>query len=185
VKYFPVLFVLLANLVISPAYCQTRKQLIAGAVEVTGNKVTGSFRVEEPGRNGIEASGTGGACLVFSKHSGGGATCRVDDECTLDAQFAGGAAYCLRPDGAKTGRCWMRPSETPDAPYCRRSPLVPLPTNQSIEFPVDGSGKLLPATNVRPGWWRVHACLNKQPGGCASSADLNKITSNGAPRKIP
>jgi hypothetical protein len=176
---------LLVSVLTSAASAQSRKAIIAGPIEMAGNTISGSFKVEQPRRGGVEAVGTGGACLVFSEQRSGGAACNVDDDCTLDPPFTGGHAYCLHSGKAKKGRCWVRPAETASVSYCLRSPAIPLPLNQSIAFPVDSSGNLLPVVNARPGWWRVHACLKIASGACANPADPSKLIIDGPPAKVP
>jgi hypothetical protein len=185
VKVSSAILVLLVGVLMSVASAQSRKAIIAGPIAVSGNTIAGSFKVEETSRGGAEATGSGGACLVFSEHRGGGAACNADNDCALDPPFTGGHAYCLRSGNEKKGRCWLRPAETPSVPYCLRSPVAPLPLNASIEFPVDSSGNLLPVANARAGWWRVHACLNITARGCASPADPGKLISDGPPAKVP
>ena len=180
------LFVALFTSAVAPvAHSQSRKEIIAGPVEVADQRISGSFKVVESDRSGIESNGSGGACLVFSQSRSGSQTCRQDSDCSPDQQFAGGSAYCLHQGKAPQGRCWTRPAETPATPYCRRSPAAPLPLDQDIVFPVDAAGKLAPVVSARPGWWRVHACLNKAPGACADPANPDKMTSDGPPRKLP
>lgn len=165
------------------AYAGDRKEIIPGPVLVADGGMSGSFRVEDSKR-GPESVGTGGACLVFSARRRGGAACQADSGCQPDSVFAGGSGYCLRKDGARTGRCWTRPAESPSAPYCRRSQARPLPVGEPIAFPVDAGGQLLPVAAPRPGWWRVHACLNLAPGACADPNNPAKQTRDGPPRRI-
>ena len=170
-------FVLLAAL---SAHAADRKEIIAGPVLVADGGMSGSFRVEDSKR-GPKSVGTGGACLVFSARRRGGAACQADSDCQPDAVFADSSGYCLRKDDARAGRCWIRPAESPSAPYCRRSSVRPLPVGERIAFPVDAGGRLLPVAAPRPGWWRVHACLNLAPGACADPNNPAKQTRDGPP----
>jgi hypothetical protein len=175
---------LLASSIVLPdgAAAQTHKAIVPGEVEVTGSGIKGSFEVVESA-SGIVSTGTGGACLVFSKGPHGGAACKADSDCTLDPEFAGGYAYCLdrEHDRGKNGKCWVRPGN-----YCLRSPTVPHPLGQKIEFPLDAAGNLQPVSNPVSGWWRVHACLAGQiPGACGDATNPDKMLSDGPPRKIP
>ena len=176
--------VLLAGLVVvaDVACAQNRKQILAQPVAVTRGGMTGAFEiVESP--SGIDSVGTGGACLLFSRHARGGTPCRTDSECTLDPPFAGGHAYCLHRDGApkKKGRCWVRPAGN----YCLRSPAAPHPLATSIAFPLDAAGKLQPITDPLPGWWRVHACLNGKVQAACGTNDPDRMISDGPPRRLP
>ncbi|MGH8062909.1 MAG: hypothetical protein ACREO7_12950 [Pseudoxanthomonas sp.] len=166
----------------------TSKKIVAGPVVATGSGITGSFKVVED-RSGIPSTGTGGACLVFSKHRRGGPSCKADSDCALAPEFTGGHGYCLLskgfPSPSKQGKCWMRPAETPEAPYCRRSTSTPNPLDQDIGLPVDATGNLRPVAGAKPGWWRVHACLNGAAGACADSVNPDKMTHDGPPRRIP
>lgn len=172
--------VLLAALSVHAA---DRKEIIPGPVLVADGGMSGSFRIEDSTR-GLQSTGTGGACLVFSARRRGGAACQTDSDCQPDADFAGGSGYCLRKDAARKGRCWTRPAEAPGAPYCRRSPVRPLPVGERIAVPVDAGGRPLPVAGPRPGWWRVHACLNLAPGACADASNPARYTRDGPPRRI-
>ncbi len=169
---------------ISAAGCitaQTRKTIVAGNVELASGGITGSFEVRQS-PSGIVSSGTGGACLVFSKQADGGAVCRVDAECAPDPELAGASGYCLhRADTlGKTGRCWFRPTGN----YCLRSRITPLPLDIRVQLPVDAAGIVQPVAYPLPGWWRVHACLNGTAGACADTANPDKLTSDGPPKRI-
>jgi hypothetical protein len=185
VKISSAVLILLVSVLTSAASAPSRRAIIAGPIKVAGNTISGSFTVEQPRRGGVEAIGTGGACLVYSEQRSGGAACNADADCVLDPVLAGGHPYCLRAGNEKKGRCWVRPAETPSVPYCLRSPAAPLPLNRNIEFPVDSSGNLLPVANVRPGWWRVHACLNITAGACGNPTDPSKLINDGPPAKVP
>ena len=177
---------LLVGVIALPAYSETRKEIIAGPVEVTGNSISGSFRVEEARHGGIVSDGTGGACLIFSKQRSGGATCESDGDCTADPGFADATGICVRESSnAARGKCWTHPADTPDAPYCHRSPFAPNPMNQDVALPVDDSGNPHPLVNPTQGWWRVFACLNGAPQACGHG-DLPHLMFNSGPaRKIP
>lgn len=166
-----------------PTGAAVRKEIIPGPVQLDKSGMSGSFRIEASPR-GVESTGTGGACLVFSTRKRGGAACHVDSDCKPDVAFTGGSGYCLGAGPSRTGRCWSRPAESKDAPLCRRSPIVPLPVGEQIGFPVDAAGRLLPVAKPRAGWWRVHACLNLVPGACAGPTSQARHTRDGPPRKI-
>lgn len=166
-----------------PVAAEDRKEIIPGPVQLGEAGMSGSFRIEASPL-GVESTGTGGACLVFSARRRGGAVCRTDTDCKPDDVFAGGSGYCLGAGPSRTGRCWTRPAETKDAPLCRRSAAMPLPVGQQIGFPVDAAGRSLPVAKPRPGWWRVHACLNLVLGACADPAGKARHTRDGPPRKI-
>jgi len=157
-----------------------RKSIVAGAVSRDAGGLRGSFRVVASA-SGIASPGTGGACLVFSRHRTGGAACHVDSDCTLPPDLAGGYAYCLH-DGpaAAVGRCWLRPAGN----YCMRSRTAPLPLGVDIAFPRDDAGNPKSVSPVTRGWWRVHACLNGAPGACGQIDAPNLQTSDGLPRKF-
>lgn len=170
------------------ALAQTRKQIVAGPIKVTGHAVSGSFRVEAPRRAGIVSTGTGGACLVADP---GNRTCRTDDDCgDLRTQYhPAGAAYCLRRNRAnKRKTCWVRPGR--DLDFCLKSPVVPLPVNTRIDLPQVDPRVMGANKNIR---WRVHACLNgydaatkKDNRACAGGAGMNPsvLTSDGPSRRV-
>ncbi len=159
---------------------QTRKTIVAGNVELASGGITGWFEVRQS-PSGIVSSGTGGACLVFSKQANGESACKVDADCAPDPGLAGARGYCLDRGNTpgKTGRCWFRPTGN----YCLRS-ANPLPLATPIQLPVDAAGNVQPVANPLPGWWRVHACLNGTAGACADAASADKRTSDGPPKRV-
>jgi hypothetical protein len=177
-----VLFVAVAH----PAHAQTRREIVAGPVTITGNRISGSFRVKESRRTGIVSAGTGGACLVAERSD---RACSSDDDCgDLRTHYhPGGAAYCLQPQGARPhGTCWVRPGA--DVDFCRKSPRAALPLGTRLETPQADPGVMAGGRGVR---WRVHACLNGYDDAlqgdnhaCGDGASSNLMTSDGPPRKI-
>lgn len=161
-----------------------RLEIVAGPVRMDAAGLTGSFRVEGTGSQET-GSGSGGACLVHSVERAGGATCRADADCKRDPTAAvGGSGYCVHDAGPGTGRCWIRPSETPNSPYCRRSRTQPLPVGETLHLPVDAAGSVRPVLGPEPGWWRVHACLNLVPGACGDAGNPNKRIDDGPPGRV-
>jgi hypothetical protein len=177
---------LLVGVAALPLHAQTRKQIIAGPIEVAGDTISGSFRVKDPSHTGIRSIGTGGACLVADLDN---RACRADDDCVdLRTKYhPDGSAYCLQAAGKRKRTCWVRGA---DLDYCRKSPMVPLPLNTNIGLPViDPRG--LPNTHRIA--WRVLACLNgyDEAAGtgnraCADPTGMSpKMISAGPPRRIP
>jgi hypothetical protein len=41
-----------------------------------------------------------------------------------------------------------------------------------------------PEMNLRPGWRRIHACLDITAGACADPANPRKLISDGPPAKV-
>lgn len=163
------------------AGAQTPMRIVPGPVEVDARGMHASFRIEAH-PDGIVSNGSGGACLVYSSGPNGGESCRADSECRLAPAFAGGHAYCLDRQGAADGRgkCWVRP---PGGDYCLRS-RTPLPLGTAIAVPVDADGRLAPVARPRPGWWRVHACLNGAPGACAQAGSVERMLVDGPVRHV-
>ncbi len=179
---------LLAVLAVIPvsAGAQSRMRIVAGPVTATGGTVSGSFRVRESRRAGIVSLGTGGACLVAERSDRG---CTVDQECSdLATHYhPGGAAYCLRQQGARGhGTCWVRPGV--DVAFCLKSPVTPLPPATRIQLPQADSGAMGGGRRVR---WRVHACLNgydaaaRADNRACGDGTANRMTSDGPPRRVP
>lgn len=161
------------------------RRIVAGPVVRNARGISGSFHVASTsaggGNAGVVSDGTGGACLLFSARREGGATCRDDGDCRSQAALSGGAGYCVAASDAARGRCWIRPAETAGTPYCLRSPHHPLPMGTEVAFPSDDQGRTRPISNPARGWWRVHACLNRLPMGCASPERDNRQTDDGTP----
>ena len=157
-------------------------RLLAGPVTVSPAGLTGSFGLAAE-EDGPTAPVTGGACLVYSAQPEGGARCDRDADCDPAPVFPGGGGYCLREDAGRPGRCWLRPADSV-APVCRRSPTKTLVPGETLEFPLAAQGALAPLANPRPGWWRVHACVNLAPGACGRSDDAQRITADGPARRV-
>lgn len=124
-----------------------------------GYQISGSFEgVVDP--DGYTNAATGGACMIYQEAKKA-VECQSDAECSV-----GGIGYCAPKkdsknpaEQSKNRTCWLIPD--PDANYCRRR----------VAFPEKYS--LGPFTAFPPGTgeevsWRVLACQNLQPGGCAS-----------------
>ena len=170
------------------SHAQTRRQIVAGPVTVTGDTISGSFRVQESGRAGIVSVGTGGACLVAERSD---RACDTDADCgDLRTHYhPAGAAYCLQPQGARSPRtCWVRPGT--DVDFCLKSPKAALPLDTRLELPRADPRVMGAAHDVR---WRVHACLNGYDAAakadnhaCGDHTGMNpsRMTSDGPPRRI-
>ena len=177
-----VLFVVFSH----PVHAQTRRQIVAGPVHVTGDTISGSFRVEESRRAGIVSAGTGGACLVAERSD---RACIRDDDCgDLRTHYHPfGAAYCLQPQGARSHKtCWVRPGA--DVDFCLKSPKAALPLDTRLELPQADPGVIAGGRGLR---WRVHACLNGYDDvlkgdnhACGDGSSSNLMTSDGPPRQV-
>ncbi|MDB6163492.1 MAG: hypothetical protein JWL98_924 [Xanthomonadaceae bacterium] len=178
--------VLLFGVIMIPAHSQTRKQIVAGPIKVSGGRISGSFRVDEPRRGGITSNGTGGACLVAEL---GNRACNTQDDCAdLGKKYhPDGSAYCLPAESKHRHKtCWVRGA---DLDYCRKSPMVPLPLNTTLALPDVEPHRLPSMHRIR---WRVLACLNgydeiakTDNRACADPTGKKpKMTSDGPPRRI-
>ncbi|MEO5629568.1 MAG: hypothetical protein ABIQ62_07360 [Thermomonas sp.] len=165
---------------VSVAAAQTSKAIVPGKVRAAAGTISATFKVIES-KDGIQSTGTGGACLVANLS---GRECHTDDDCRdlRTAYHPDGWAYCLQPKssiGAKA--CWIRPGRQAD--YCRVSPVSPYPLGAEISLPrVDGA----PRHDDTPVRWLIHGCLarydpaaGKDHPGCKLSDPATMKTWNG------